>query len=195
MDASMTEEAIASSLAQDRPTIEAAIKSYMCMVAARSLTDGAPFNATNAQALSFARFLLQDINEYKFPPEPTTRVGGVVAKVWNGLIDSKQKPCRFLGRLALLHSWEGITRAMQDPEEPEGAMFVEEFGALLKQYKASPEPTQDSNAHLIWDEPGVELERRRQRRAMRAEEAKGREETFAETVTPIIEEVEEEPES
>jgi len=186
--ATLTEEAIAQSLAQDRPTIDAAIKTYMSWIVARSLTQDE--KVTNAEALSYARVLLKAINGYKFDiSKSTTTISGVVAQVWNGLVESDQKPSRFLGRVALLRAWDGIVASISTEDE-QTELSLLEFGELLKDYKAK-EPTKDSKAHLIWDEPGAELERRRQRRTKRAEDNKKEE---REQVTPFIEELTEEDE-
>lgn len=195
----ITEEAIAESLAQDRPTIDAAIKTYMSWVAARSLTEeeDVSLKVSNAQALQFARMLLVAINGTKISgSSSSSRSATVATQIWNGLVDSEKKPSRFLGRIALLHAWDAVKDNIVYPAEQEeqASLFVNVFGTLMKQYNstsADGEPEEDSNAHLIWDEPGVELERRRLRRAKRAEDAKERERT---DVTPTIEEIDEDEE-
>jgi hypothetical protein len=230
----LTEDSIAQSLAQDRPTIESAVKTFMIWVVARSLTasatDGdkmddvitpapkeAPrqqLKATNAEALSYARALLQAINKFQFNTnaKSTSNVAAVTSQLWNGLVESNKKPARFLGRVALRHAWDGIVVALPVPTgttaSKKEALFISEFGQLLKDYKQratkgddSKEDEklflkeEDSNAALIWDEPGAELERRRQRRQYRAEDAIKEEERQAkEAMTPMIEEITEEEE-
>lgn len=187
MDTTLSDEAIAQSLAQDRPTIDAAIKSYMGLVVARSLTSQE--NVTNAEALSYARILLKAINGYRFDNHKSNNnVAAVVVKIWQGLIDSDQKPSLFLGRVALLHAWDGIMATL--PTENEGAaLFALEFGDMMKEFTTTQMPSFDSNAHLIWDEPGAELERRRQRRSKRAESIRNEE---SKRIAPAIEELAEE---
>lgn len=231
---SLTEDSIAQSLAQDRPTIDAAIKTFMIWVVARSLTasatDGdkmddvitpapkeapqAQLKATNAEALSYARTLLQAINKFQFNTnaKSTSNVAAVTSQLWNGLVESNQKPARFLGRIALRHAWDGIVAALPVPTgttaSKKEALFISEFGQLMKDYKPTKSSKgddskdeklflkeEDSNAALIWDEPGAELERRRQRRQYRAEDAIKEEERQAkEAMTPRIEEITEEEE-
>lgn len=186
----MSDESIAQSLAQDRPTIDEAIKTYMGLVVARSLT--VQENISNAEVLSYARILLKTINLYHFEHEKSnSNVAAVVVKVWKGLIDSDQKPSRFLGRVALMHAWDGVLATL--PTEDEGlTLFALEFGDLLREFTLTKIPSFDSNAHLIWDEPGAELERRRQRRSQRADSIRKEE---REKMVPCIEEITEEEES
>ena len=186
MDTILSDEAVAQSLAQDRPTIDTAIKSYVGWFVARSLT--MQDKVSNGDAVGYARILLKAINGYKFDnTKSTSNVAAVVVKVWHGLIDSDQKPSRFLGRIALLHAWDGIVETLSTTDEAT-ISFVQEFGMLMKEF-TSHLPSIDSNCHLIWDEPGAELERRRQRRNQRAEDNKIEK---REKVTPIIEEITEE---
>ncbi len=143
---------------------------------------------TNADAIGYARLLLKAINGYRFDnTKSTSNVAAVVVKVWHGLIDSDQKPSRFLGRIALLHAWDGIVKALSTSDDAT-ISFVEEFGNLMKEFTPQV-PSLDSNSHLIWDEPGAELERRRERRNQRAEDNKIE---TREKVTAIIEEITEE---
>jgi hypothetical protein len=183
MDTTLSDEAVAQSLAQDRPTIDAAIKTYMGLVVARSLTSQE--NVTNAEALSYARILLKAINGYRFENHKSdSNVSAVVVKIWQGLIDSDQKPSLYLGRVALMHAWDDIIATL--PTENEGAaLFALEFGDLMKDFTTSKIPSFDSNAHLIWDEPGAELERRRQRRSKRAESIRSEE---SKRIVPVVEE-------
>ena len=183
----MSDEAIAQSLAQDRPTIDAAIKTYMGLVVARSLT--LQEKVSNAEALSYARTLLKTINGYNFDRhKSSSNVVAVVVKVWQGLIDSDQKPSRFLGRVALMHAWDGVIATL--PIEDEAlTLFALEFGDLMKEFTTAKIPSYDSNAHLVWDEPGAELERRRQRRSERADGVRKDE---REKIVPVIEELTEE---
>mmetsp|Transcript_24969 Transcript_24969/g.41431 ORF Transcript_24969/g.41431 Transcript_24969/m.41431 type:complete len:280 (-) Transcript_24969:50-889(-) len=234
----LTEDSIAQSLAQDRPTIDAAIKTFMIWVVARSLTssatdedDSTSWNAqdaqpatvaqassiSNAEALAYARIVLQATNRFQFDEslKSTSKVAAVTAQVWNGLLASQQKPARFLGRIALRHAWDGIVvdalqkaaeqtdTSADDSSNNKATLFIQEFGQLLKEYKPRSSKSdasairkeKDSNAALIWDEPGVELERRRERRQLRAEEAIKEEALAAEEkMTPRIEEIIEEEE-
>jgi hypothetical protein len=244
------ETSVTQSLALDRPTIDAATKSFISLVVARSLsaTDSDTLNqqhpqqqqqkqqllgllpfgvlsaqtasasasasantdtdairaspnpqstqattaSTQQQVLGLARTILQNINTYKFPIHDTvaTTLGEkpgtnasqqqvllelqIVAQLWNGLVDSNQKPSRFLGRRALRHAWAHLeikiqnedTAAAQQQEE-----WLEEFGRLLFQER-DDQSEQDNDAAFLWDADGGtnELARRRQRRQAAATE-------------------------
>lgn len=151
-----------TSLAQDRPTIDAAVKSFMSLICARSLTTATtttakilpppvssssssdqevqtqsqqlvvvPSNAVQPLVLQLARAILQSVNAYTFPihstvahvraehstTKPTTMQKkppsyyvelSVVARLWNGLVESNQKPSRYLGGKALKHAWKDL---------------------------------------------------------------------------------------
>jgi len=78
------------------------------------------------QVLELARCILKAINSYTFPvhdtvaysmaEKPGTSDGkkselleiSVVARLWNGLVQSDQKPSRFLGRRALKLAWKNL---------------------------------------------------------------------------------------
>jgi hypothetical protein len=130
--------------------------------------------------------LLKAINNYTFPlKRESSDEYKVVAQVWNGLIASQQKPSRFLGRKALVHAWQnGLSEEIEHPSEKE-SLFCEKFGFLLVTY--SPNPTEESDACLLWDDDNgqAELARRRQRRAERAQQQQV-------SSTPTIEELPEE---
>lgn len=226
----LTEDSIAQSLAQDRPTIDAAVKTFMIWVVARSITSSATdddkidditsttnqlepeqlLKATNVEAEAYARILLRAINRFAFNEslKSVSKVAAITAQVWNGLVASQQKPARFLGRIALRHAWDGIlldieATLQEEKEESKASLFISEFGTLLKEYTPTSSKRSDaeilkdgnSNAALIWDEPGAELERRRQRRQLRAEEAiKAEKQIAKELATPRIEEILEEDE-
>jgi hypothetical protein len=111
----------------------------------------------------------------------------VVARLWNGLIDSNQKPTRFLGRKALLHAWHDLkpkdkvppSNENSDPEWTADAIYQQQLqSALVQEFErclfcrrpgAEEEKVNDNDdndAALIWDADGgqAELNRRRQRR-------------------------------
>lgn len=224
------EARISASLAHDRPTIEAAVKSFLSLVCARSMTvsmtdqdiqsrvllgivkPGEPSTAAGAssttnhqQALQVARAILQSCNAHEFPIHKTVADAlqakpgltsqakeqllelSVVARLWNGLIQSKQKPTRFLGRTALRHAWADldVTSKLPKPtatdsssdEEAANMIYnqqlawVQEFERLLL-HQADPNATQDNDAALLWDADGgqAELARRRERRQSAATE-------------------------
>lgn len=153
------------------------------------------------QVLQVARAILQSCNAYEFPVHKTVAADlrdlpglsdekkesllelSVVARLWNGLIQSKQKPTRFLGRKALLHAWSDLevaSKLAQTKEEDDEAAkaihqqqvaWIEEFGNLLF---CPPEPnsTEDNDSNLLWAVDGgqAELARRRQRRQSAATE-------------------------
>jgi len=135
-------------IARDRPTIDAAVKSFISIVCARTMTSTASnsdvnvmmgiipagtsivpakygngsgngsdtcnnlatTSSTQQQVLQWARFLIKAINCYTFPVHDTVasimveRPGiteekskrlieiSVVARLWNGLVQSEQKP-------------------------------------------------------------------------------------------------------
>ena len=180
------EEVVAQNLAQDRPTIDAAVKSFMSLVAARSLTvtNSHGWKGSNQEAMTCARTMLHAINTFTFDSSDKVTTGSIaktvelttVAQVWNGLVDSDQKPSRFLGRLALIQCWNNILVETIHPVEIyyQSVLFCEEFGTLLAGFIPGTVPTDDSDAHFLWDpEVGAELERRRAKRMERAEAAKG----------------------
>lgn len=183
------QDAIASSLAQERPTIDAAVKSFLSLYTARSLTRGQG-DDSQQEALLQARILLKTINQYTFPlqAEPNDEYK-ITAQVWNGLIASSQKPSKLLGRSALKLAWEnGLVQEL--PTEQQESDFIKEFGHLLLSYSPDDsESTQtlDSDACLVWDadQGAAELARRRSRRAERAKEAESNEQSLT------IEELEE----
>ena len=252
-------EKLAQELAQDRPTIDAAVKSFMSFVAAKALTATTTSNQSakrsdndtaagsvgtsqdgnitelfgdspnpQQETLRCARVLLKAINGFYFPATGIESPElAVVAQIWNGLLVSQQKPSRFVGRKALLYAWESgleqealdaaaavdggaVTAATKtsgsnDSKSSSGAtercrIFLVEFGRLMKDFQPGQVPTEDSDASLIWEAGGVELERRRKRRTERAKEASEKEkETVAklkqELSTPTIEELDDEGES
>lgn len=172
---SAVEAKITEELAKDRPTIDAAVKSFTSLVVARSMTasatdttmprhqstllgivkagihntnnddetndgEGKPTASPSAsslsssplapspqqQALQLARAILRATNTYTFPIYDTvaetlgekpgtteTRRDellerAVLARLWNGLVQSEQKPSQFLGRRALRQAWKGL---------------------------------------------------------------------------------------
>ena len=192
------EARISAALAQDRPTIDGAVKSFLSLICARGLTAATeptnssstinsavsvfpPIGATaygnsNKEALQVARAILQACNSYRFPVHQTVasvfaeKPGlsaqekkqfvelSVVARLWNGLIESKQKPTKFLGRKALLHNWTDLkndvaSRLLKDGDKEEKQdddgsddssaeekqmqqlAWVQEFEKLLFQYQ------------------------------------------------------------
>jgi hypothetical protein len=90
----------------------------------------------STQALQLARAILKSVNSYTFPIHDTVaetlaeKKGisterrdelmelSVVAKLWNGLVSSNQKPSRFLGRRALQHAWTrmDVTSQITSPD-------------------------------------------------------------------------------
>jgi hypothetical protein len=172
---SEAEARITEELAKDRPTIDAAVKSFISLTVARAMTATAtdttvsrrpgestilgivnagihnaeseheshgavavvePSSSTSSnspstqqQALQLARVILTSVNTYTFPIHDTVadtlaeKAGttndkrqelverAVVAKLWNGLVQSNQKPSRFLGRRALKLAWKSLNVA------------------------------------------------------------------------------------
>ncbi|CAB9515373.1 expressed unknown protein [Seminavis robusta] len=211
---------IVEELAQDRPTIHAAVTSFLSLVAARSLvtpdvqqqqqqqqqSEEVPLVLTNAQALQCSRILLKAINSTTLCATPTKSKSTtttnneeeyqLVAQLWNGLTASEQKPARFLGRRALRHAWADIQPAVATTNDDEKLLrFVEEFGHLLFLDNKGDD---DDDSALIWDVDGgkKELEKRRERRQQRAATAEQQEQqqNEEEKKLPFIEELKEEEE-
>jgi len=241
------------SLAQDRPTIDAAIKSYISLVCAKALTASAtddfltatagpnstaaaavPANPTASEepsssttllglipsaglgsaashnnttnsnkagvqqhVLQLARIMLQTINQYTFPihctvansmsQKPGLRQDqkdallelSIAAQLHNGLVQSKQKPSRFLGRRALGQAWKNqlgdeiLTKLKNTCQEQDDVVlqqqlqWLQEFERLLF---AVPIPDQDDDSALLWAPDGgtQELAKRRTRRQQAA---------------------------
>lgn len=164
-------------IAKDRPTIDAAIKSFISITCARFMAasgtdashdkvmmgiipglakvsvsskkdgkstgsnDTVPGSSTGEntnesninthssiqqQLLELARYILKAVNSYAFPIHDTVAYSmaqkpgilserkeelleiSVVARLWNALIQSEQKPSRFLGRRALKLAWKNL---------------------------------------------------------------------------------------
>jgi len=227
--------------AQDRPSIDAAVKSYISLVCAKMLTatpsdeaaaaeaagmdasssssstatndpmPGAPSDtligivptrplvpttggmSTQQQVLGVGRVILKAVNSFKFPIHHTVATElikkpgisdqkkkllletQVVSQLWNGLVDSKQKPSRFLGRRALQHAWKDMEVSIPSDNggpadvQQKQAQWLEEFGRLLFVDSATVGDVDDDSA-LLWDADGGqnELAKRRQRRQTRA---------------------------
>jgi hypothetical protein len=221
------EAEMTQSLAQDRPTMDAAVKAFISLVCARSLTAStsdavinshgqaprilgivpldqgtaaaaAPPSASTIstaaaqlsvqqQALQFARDILKAINAYKFPIHHTVasslskKAGtskekqaellelSIAAQLWNGLVDSKQKPSRFMGRRALRHAWKNLDVQLEvytdDIAAQQRDQWLHEFEQLVFHVHDDASP-QDDDSALLWDADGgqMELARRRERR-------------------------------
>lgn len=251
------EERISAAMANDRPTIDSAVKAFLSLICARSMTSSmtdhhqqdrkssssssssrvllgvipsttsgsssSPSSCNpitspppaqqqlNQQALEVARLILQTCNKHEFPihktvaherlhkpgltPEEKEKYMelSVVARLWNGLIQSKQKPTRFLGRKALLHAWSDLDisskiPSSEDPNDTTTAAqathtqqmaWLQEFEDYLqydsKKMLSGTEVVVgevDNDAALIWDADGgqSELARRRERRKVAATE-------------------------
>jgi len=118
--------AMMEDLTKDRPTMDAAVRSFMSLACAQSLTASVTdkdTGTTQKQVLQVARAVLQSINAHTFPIHKTVAVSlaekpgtpperrrellelSSAAQLWNGLIQSNQKPSRLLGRRALKLAW------------------------------------------------------------------------------------------
>lgn len=82
--------------------------------------------STQQQVLELARYILKAVNSYKFPIHDTVAYSmaekpgisaekkeelleiSVVARLWNALVESEQKPSRFLGRRSLRLAWKNL---------------------------------------------------------------------------------------
>eukprot|EP00591_Stephanopyxis_turris_P000937 CAMPEP_0195520228 /NCGR_PEP_ID=MMETSP0794_2-20130614/16430_1 /TAXON_ID=515487 /ORGANISM="Stephanopyxis turris, Strain CCMP 815" /LENGTH=281 /DNA_ID=CAMNT_0040649539 /DNA_START=129 /DNA_END=974 /DNA_ORIENTATION=+ len=239
-------EILAKNLTSDTPKIDSAVKSYLSLIMARSLTASTNTSAgsvgsesistlslssnrnngnssknlqqpvpqttedaigtsnnsmegcgvmTSDQSLGCARMLLRAINEYrigeisegeidgftKTDTEETRLEHQVIRMVWNGLLDSKRKPSRYLGRQALLYAYPHILIHIQkDPPtvsrltESHLLSFFHEFGVLLVDFgKEGKHKEADDDSSLLWAKDGGTTELAK-RNARRKEEAQGR---------------------
>ena len=230
------ESQMTEAIARDRPTIDAAAKSFISMVCARSMSASAT-DATShdkvmmgiipslqmssiseekptsnkssdekaknspsvqQQVLEVARCILKSVNSYTFPVQDTVAYSmaekpgtsdqkkeellelSVVARLWNGLVQSEQKPSRFLGKRALKLAWkkmnvEAALKASDDETILERQTeWLQQFETLLfASIQPLPSDVQsDDDAALLWAPDGgaAELAKRRQRRLDAAKE-------------------------
>lgn len=233
---SKEEADMTQSLAQDRPSIDTAVKSFISLVCARSMTasatdesssmlqnqaaatkekktllglipnkvGGASSQLVQQQVLQVARAILKGANAYTFPIHCTVansmsgKTGttdekkrellelSITAQLWNGLVQSKQKPSVYLGRRALKHAWNNnlkldiettlqpaLRQSQQEKQNSEEQVqrqkeWLSEFETLLFYSKpigpSAPEVEDDSA--LLWDADGGqnELNKRKLRR-------------------------------
>ncbi|KAG7338102.1 hypothetical protein IV203_016969 [Nitzschia inconspicua] len=154
------EEKLTSELANDRPTIDAAVKSFVSLVSARSLTatatdatttsvllgivnNSANNESTNThpattqqQILQLARAILKAVNSFQFSLQDT--MAATMAE------KPKQKPSRFLGRRALKLAWltidiassslppaQGVEKPVDVAIRERQLQWLQEFETLL----------------------------------------------------------------
>jgi len=236
------ESKMTEAIARDRPTIDAAVKSFISMVCARSMsasaTDATAHDkvmmgiipsmdkstisdkketssddkgsssdedkkdkpkgpSTQQQVLEVARSILKAVNSHNFPVQDTVAYSmaekpgtteekkeellelSVVSRLWNGLVQSEQKPSKFLGRRALKLAWKQMdieaTLPSKDEETAERQKeWLKQFETLLFA-TAQPLPSDtavDDDSALLWAADGgaAELAKRRQRRLDAAKE-------------------------
>eukprot|EP00536_Pseudo-nitzschia_multiseries_P009950 jgi/Psemu1/24609/gm1.24609_g len=247
-------------IARDRPTIDAAVKSFISMVCARSMA-ASPTDTTKSQhdkvmmgiipglaktsissassegnandqdntaastpasastnsddknksnnggvsvqqqVLQLARLILKAVNSYTFPVHDTVAYSmaekpgttpekkqelletSVVSRLWNALVQSEQKPSRFLGRRALRLAWKNLdVEASLPPAEAEESEdpasqqheWLRQFESLLfaPDLPLPSDISVDDDAALLWATDGgaAELAKRRQRRMDAAKE-------------------------
>mmetsp|Transcript_35627 Transcript_35627/g.54792 ORF Transcript_35627/g.54792 Transcript_35627/m.54792 type:complete len:130 (-) Transcript_35627:8-397(-) len=123
--------------------------------------------------------------------------------IWNGLRDSDQKPCKYLGRKCLLYVWPMLNAPKEEEKDVDSSfggsggehsidhyyyLFWKEFGGLMQQADMTMENV-DNDAALIWSSDGgqEELAKRRQRRQEKQESGESKS-----TDLPLIEEIIEE---
>jgi hypothetical protein len=234
---SALETKLTGELANDRPTIDAAVKSFISLMTARSLTasttdatatsiflgivnnnnvnvspDKSNSISTQQQILQFARVILKTVNDFQFSLQDTVAATmaeklslspekkqqwvelGVTARLWNGLVQSKQKPSRYLGRRALKHAWPKLDikshllpqstkgndgdNNINNKDEDNASLIVirerqlqwlQQFETLL--FRDAPTypvnvQEEDDDSALLWspDKGAAELAKRRQRR-------------------------------
>ena len=162
-------------------------------------------------ALKCARFVLTQLNQFELASSisPSTKLSAedekleyeVVQRIWNGLLASEKKPCKFLGRSSLLHVYplflkhiQTSNRHIEDVPDDEAKLFLEEFGTLLERpTDRTPSDTDDDSA-LLWekDRGAAELAHRRDRREKNKYVSSQESSKHQETDGPIIEEMKEE---
>jgi hypothetical protein len=236
-EASAEEAKITEELAKDRPTIDGAVKSFVSLFTARSMSESAsdkvhpttvlglvpehsgtitvpttaiataPSTATTTtthsasadhnssddakstlqDSLAVARAIVKAVNAHKFPLQHvhantyTSKPNlseekrlqyvqlSVVARLWNGLIDSEQKPSRFLGRKALRYAWKDMDISLpqenDDSSKERQQSMLQQFETLLFHHHDEASGLDDDSA-LIWASDGGqhELAKRQQRR-------------------------------
>ena len=239
-EASAEEAKITEELAKDRPTIDAAVKAFISLATARSMTesasdrvvnhattvlgiapehsgtvtvpataapaipetatdmdtvsDDASLKSTLQDALTVVRAIVKAVNAHKFPLQHvlattyTTRPNlteekrlqyvrlSVVARLWNGLVESEQKPSRFLGRKALRYAWKDLEITLPPSNDDSGAekrqqAMLKHFETLLfHQSSTTDDVSVNDDSALIWAPDGgqQELAKRRERRKLGA---------------------------
>jgi hypothetical protein len=137
----------------------------------------------------------------------------IVARIWNGLVQSQQKPSKYLGRRALKHAWKGLELESKIEGDAQKLLWLREFERLLFYNHQDDEANtnnnnnnnnnnnvmdhQDNDAALLWDADGgkAELARRQKRRQQAATLRKStlpEEPSITNTsTTPRIEEIDE----
>jgi len=198
------------SIAKDRPTIDVAVKSFMCLACAQSMTASSTDKqrkpgtfamgitnpdcdtaATQQQVLQVARAVLQSINSHTFPIHKTVAISQAekpgttseqrrnllelssVAQLWNGLVQSNQKPSRLLGRRALKLAWMDMNmdvkaklpKELEEDVQAKQLEWLEDFEKLLF-HVPDDASNEDNDAALIWDADGgkSEIDKRKKRR-------------------------------
>ena len=169
-------------------------------------------STTQERVLQLARLVLKTINSHTFPVHDTVAYSmaekpgtsppkkaelleiSVVARLWNALVESDQKPSRFLGRRALRLAWKkmDVGASLRPQEKGNGVgdndnndndndndreqqlEWLQQFEVLLFE-SCKPLPSDikvDDDSALLWAPDGgaSELAKRRQRRLAAAKE-------------------------
>jgi len=189
-------------IAKDRPTIDAAVKSFISLICARSMSAASegtakekvmmgiipalakssisekknsnnvegknksksnPSTSIQQQVLQVARCILKAVNSYTFPIHDTVAYSmaekpgtsaekkeelleiSVVARLWNALVQSEQKPSRFLGKRALKLAWKNLDiEALLPPvENKEGVLGGNSTGETTTEESEDTQPRQN----------------------------------------------------
>jgi len=172
-------------------------------------------------SLLCARSILKKVNSFHIPDNSKGEAGDVIedeAKeiefqviriLWNGLVKNGKKPSMILGRHSLCQIYPILLQTLMDDipggvDVEEGQKFMVEFGRLLEDgmkrrdlsIAAKERETlnqYDDDSCLLWDTDGgkEELQRRRDRREMKAKVAKqsinGADEFKGLTIEEIVE--------
>lgn len=195
-------------LSDEKPTIDAALKSFaswmMANHKASTAVDTAKGSSKDAtkEILAMTRILSQTINRHVIAIVPTRRPESkasmeddILAQVWNEAIANKSKPTKVLGRSALKSVWKDLELATAFSEQGAGkADDDDSWKEAVQSYLAHFERllyAHHGDVDLIWgaDRGQAELNRRaaeRQQRATRRVEVEERQQRVS---MPSIEEV------
>lgn len=192
-------------LLNERPKIDAALKSYASLLMAESPNDpmtilalsrllSKAINGHIAAIVPISRATVKEDSKTDLPEQKPEYQAAIVAQIWNDVVGSGQKATQSLGRTSLASVWndlelEPILTANSDTDDQwrdKANVFLQGFGNLLD--------GQSPNGRLLWamDGGASELQKRAQDRQAAAKER--REQEQRQQQTPTIEELADEEE-